>query len=52
MKYLCPQSLQRRKTNVKSAKAKEKQIVKRYVPEDIIVDNKQHAEMSQITFIT
>ena len=48
MKYLSPQSLQRRKTNVKAVHAKEKRIVKRYVPEEIILDNKQHAEMSQI----
>ncbi len=48
MKYLSPQSLQRRKTNVKSVKAKEKRIMKRYVPEEIILDDKQHAEMSQI----
>ena len=48
MKYLSPQSLQRTKTNVKSVKAKEKRIVKRYVPEEVILDDKQHTEMSQI----
>ena len=33
---------------MKSVQAKEKRIVKRYVPEEIILDDKQHAEMSQI----
>ena len=48
MKYLSPQSLQRRQTNIKAVQAKEKRLLKRYVPEDIILDDKQHAEMSQI----
>ena len=48
MKYLSPQSLQRRQTNIKAVQAKEKRLLKRYVPEEIILDDKQHAEMSQI----
>ena len=48
MKYLSPQSLQRRQTNIKAVQAKEKRLLKRYMPEEIILDDKQHAEMSQI----
>ena len=48
MKYLSPHSLQRRKMNIKSEQAKDKRMMKRYVPEEIILDDKQHAEMSQI----
>ena len=33
---------------MKSVKAKEKRIVKRYVPEEVILDDKQHTEMSHI----
>lgn len=48
MKYLSPQSLQQRQTNIKAVQAKEKGLLNRYVPEEIIIDDKQHAEMSQI----
>ena len=53
MKYLSPQSLQRRKLNIKSVRAKEKRMLRKYVPKEIILD-KERAEKRQlhVNFIT
>ena len=48
MKYLSPESLKRRKTNIKCTQLKERKMLNKYVPEDITLDDHQHAEMCQI----
>lgn len=34
--------------NIKSTKAKEKRMIRKYVPEDILLSDQQHQEMCQI----
>lgn len=46
LKYLSPESLQRRKMNVKSALAKKNRIMKRSVPKEIILGDKRRAKIS------
>ena len=48
MKYLSPESLKRRKTNIKCTQIKERRLLRKHVPEDITLDDRQHAEMCQI----
>lgn len=48
MKYLSPESLKRRKMNIKHAQLKKKRMIKRYVPKDRILADEQLTEMCQI----
>ena len=48
MKYLSPDSLQKRKMNQKIEQRKERRLIKRYVPEDVILAEKRHSEMCHI----
>lgn len=48
MKYLSPDSLQKRKMNQKLEQRKERRLIKRYVPDDVILTEKQHNEMCHI----
>ena len=48
MKYLSPASLKTRKMNIKCQRIKERRMMKKYVPDEIILDDQQHQEMCQI----
>lgn len=47
MKYLSPASLKTRKMNIKCQRIKER-MIKKYVPDEVILDDLQHQEMCQI----
>ena len=47
-KYLSPHSLHRRELNTKAAQAREKRMLKQHIPEQIILDDRQHNEMSHV----
>lgn len=51
MKYLSPESLQKQKTNLKHVQLKERRMIKRHVPEEVILTDQQHTEMCQIQAI-
>ena len=42
MKYLSPASL---KMNIKCQRIKERRMIKKYVPDEVVLDDQQHQEM-------
>ena len=48
LKYLSPASLKTRKMNIKCQHIKERRMIKKYVPDEVILDDQQHQEMCQI----
>ena len=48
LKYLSPTSLNARQTNIKSQRAKERRIMRKYAPDDIFLDDIQHEEMTKV----
>ena len=46
--YLSPTSLKTRKMNIKCQRIKERRMIKKYVPDKVILDDQQHQEMCQI----
>ena len=48
LKYLSPISLKTRKMNIKCQRIKERRMIKRYVPDEVVLDDQQHKEMCQI----
>lgn len=48
LKYLSPASLKTRKANIKSKQMRERRMLKKYIPDEVILDDQQHQEMCQI----
>lgn len=48
LKYLSPASLKTQKANIKSKQMRERRMLKKYVPDEVILDDQQHQEMCQI----
>ena len=48
MMYLSPTSLKTRKMNIKCQRIKERRMIKKYVPDEIILNDQQHQELCQI----
>ena len=48
MMYLLPESIRKRKVNAKCMQVKERRLIKKYVPEEVTLDDKQYAEMCKI----
>ena len=46
--YLSPTSLNTRKTNIKSQRAKERWVIKKYAPDELVLDDLQHQEMVEV----
>ena len=51
LKHLSPTSLNARQTNIKSQCAKERRILRKYAPDDILLDDVQHEEMMKVQVV-
>jgi hypothetical protein len=48
LKYLSPNSQNERRTNTQAERSRDKRALRKYEPQDLILDDSQHDEMCQV----